>query len=365
MKKLQKLDEEPMNQADKPLVIPVFIPHSGCPHQCAFCNQSIITNQKSNLPNRAEINDIIAQYLKYKGGRKKVELAFFGGNFLGLPDKTVCKLLDIVNPWIIEKKINGIRFSTRPDTINPQILDLIKAYKISAIELGVQSMNDEVLLKSKRGHSSKDIIKAIELLKKKSFKIGVQVMTGLPFDKDDSLIKSTKQVAQLAPDFARIYPLLVLKGSLMALWYKKNLYKPLSLEKSVILVKQMYQIFKAANIDVIRMGLQSSEMMNDASMVIAGPWHPAFGHLVFSSIFYDIVCKKIDQSIDLIEPEQELLKSKKLILKIHPNSESQLRGDKNFNLKKLRQRYPQLDIKIQQDNTLSLDQIKTRLSQGI
>jgi len=329
----------------KPLVIPLFIPHSGCPHQCAFCNQSIITNQKSNLPDKDQIDDIITQYLQYKGKRERVELAFFGGNFLGLSHKDILRLLKIVNPYIVKNKIDGIRFSTRPDTINPQTLDLINPFKISAIELGVQSMNDTVLLKSRRGHTAGDTIKAIDLLKKYSFKIGVQVMAGLPGDHEDSLLKSTKQVTQLKPDFARIYPLMVLKGSLMEQWYKKGLYQPLRLEKSVKLVKQMYQIFIAANIDVIRMGLQASDMMEDKSLVIAGPWHPAFGHLVFSRIFYDMICEKIDQS-------PELLKAENLILKMHPKSESRLRGDKNSNLKKLKSRYPGIDFLVDSDSSI-------------
>ncbi len=334
-----------MNKRCKPLVIPIFIPHSGCPHQCAFCNQSIITNQKSNLPDKYQINDIITQYLQYKGKRESVELAFFGGNFLGLPHKTIIELLEIVNTYISENKIHGIRFSTRPDTINPQTLDLLKPYTISAIELGVQSMNDEILLKSKRGHTAGDTIKAIGLLKDYSFKIGVQVMVGLPDDSESSLLKSTHKLAKLAPDFARIYPLMVLKGSPMEQWYKKGLYKPLTLEESVKLVKKMYQIFQADNIDVIRMGLQASDMMEDQSMVLAGPWHPAFGHLVFSQIFYDMICRKIDQS-------PELLKTKSLILNVHHRSESRLRGDKNSNLKKLKSRYPKIDFLIDSGNTI-------------
>ncbi len=329
----------------KPLVIPIFIPHSGCPHQCAFCNQSIITNQKSKLPDKDQIDNIITQYLQYKGKRERVELAFFGGNFLGLSHKDILKLLRIVNPYIIKNKINGVRFSTRPDTINPQTLDLISSFRISAIELGVQSMNNRVLLKSRRGHTAGDTIKAVELLKKYFFKIGVQVMIGLPGDNEDSLLKSTKQVAELKPDFARIYPLMVLKGSLMEQWYKKGLYKPLRLEESVKLVKQMYQIFNAADIDVIRMGLQASDMMEDESMVLAGPWHPAFGHLVFSRIFYDMICRKIDQS-------PELLKAENLILNVHPKSESRLRGDKNSNLKKLKLCYPEIDFLVDSNNPM-------------
>ncbi len=334
-----------MNKRCKPLVIPIFIPHSGCPHQCAFCNQSIITNQKSNLPDKYQIDDIITQYLQYKGNRKSVELAFFGGNFLGLPHKTIIKFLETVNPYITENKIHGIRFSTRPDTIHPHTLDLLKSYKISAIELGVQSMNDKILLKSKRDHTAGDTIKTIGLLKEYSFKIGVQIMVGLPDDSESSLLASTHKLAKLAPDFARIYPLMVLKGSPMEQWYKKGVYKPLLLEESVKLVKKMYQIFQAAHIDVIRMGLQASDMMEDQSMVLAGPWHPAFGHLVFSQIFHDMICSQIKQS-------PELLKAKNLILNVHPKSESRLRGDKNSNLKKLKSRYPGIDFLVDSGNPM-------------
>ena len=344
-----------MDQTIKPLVIPVFIPHSGCPHQCAFCNQTIITNQKSRVPDKTAIQHIVTQYLQYKGKREQVELAFFGGNFLGLPRENIIQLLDLVQPYIHTEKIDGIRFSTRPDTITQQTLDLIRPYTISAIELGVQSMNDEVLSKSKRGHTGMDTIKAIHLLKGYPFKIGVQVMVGLPGDYEDSLFESTKKVAQLAPDFARIYPLVVLKGSLMEQWYSQGRYHPLSLEESIQLVKRMYRIFKAAKVDIIRMGLQASDMMEDESMVLAGPWHPAFGHLVFSELFYDRVCNKIDQSPDL-------LKSESLALIVHPKSESRLRGDKNTNLKRLGERYPCLKVSIRLDATMSADQVG--ISQG-
>ena len=339
-----------MDQARKPLVIPVFIPHSGCPHQCAFCNQSIITNQKSRLPDKTIIHHIVTQYLQYKGKREPVELAFFGGNFLGLAHETIIGLLDLIAPYIHEKKIDGIRFSTRPDTITPKTLNLIRPYNISTIELGVQSMNDEVLLNSKRGHTGMDTIKAIDLLKQYPCKIGVQVMAGLPGDHEDSLFESTEKLAQLAPDFARIYPLMVLKGSLVEQWYKKDKYRPLSLEEGIRLVKKMYQIFQAAGVDVIRMGLQASDMMEDESMVLAGPWHPAFGHLVFSELLYDAACNMIDQY-------SGLLKSKKFVLNVHPKSESRLRGDKNNNLKKLSLRYPELNLSIRLDETIPVNHV--------
>jgi len=340
-----------MVQTEKPLVIPVFIPHSGCPHQCAFCNQSIITSQKSRLPDETDIHNVVSQYLQYRGKRKRVELAFFGGNFLGLSHDMITQLLEMVQPYIKGKKIDGIRFSTRPDTITRTTLELVIPYNISAVELGVQSMNDAVLLRSKRGHTIMDTINAMGLLKAYPFETGVQVMVGLPGDTKVSLFESTKKVAHLAPDFARIYPLMVLKGSLLEYWYCQGRYTPLSLEKSIYLVKEMLGIFKQNDVKVIRMGLQASDMMEDESMVLAGPWHPAFGHLVFSEILYDLACNKIDQY-------QGGLKSRRFFLSVHPNSESRLRGNKNINLKRLKKRYSKFDFSIRLDEIIQLNQVE-------
>jgi len=338
---------------EKPLVIPVFIPHSGCPHQCAFCNQSIITNQKTSLPDKLAVQDAVTLYLQYQGHRKHVELAFFGGNFLGLSHENVVRLLNWVQPYVNEKKINGIRFSTRPDTITKASLDLLRPFSISTIELGVQSMNDTVLGISKRGHTSMDTIDAVNLLKKYPYKIGVQVMVGLPGEDETSLLDSTRKTAALGPDFVRIYPLMVLKDSLLAHWYKKGRYQALTLEKSVQLVKKMYLIFKAANVDVIRMGLQASDRLEDGSTIIAGPWHPAFGHLVFAEILYDSACKKIDAVCGRSASED-------IILKVHPRSESRLRGDKNANLKKLKHRYPDRLFSIHLDEEIPLNDVDVK-----
>jgi histone acetyltransferase (RNA polymerase elongator complex component) len=340
-----------MNPPEKPLIIPIFIPHSGCPHQCAFCNQSIITQKSVPLPDPFEIEEVVDRYLKYKGRRENVEIAFFGGNFLGLNPETLISLLDYTKPYILDNKIHGIRFSTRPDTITKETLELIKPYPISAVEIGVQSMNDEVLFTSKRGHESHDTTNAISLLKQLPVKIGVQVMVGLPGDSEDSLMESTKKIAGLSPDFARIYPLMVLKGSMMGKWYTEGRYQPLSLSEAVRLVKEMYGIFRSAGVDVIRMGLQASEMMEDPSMVLAGPWHPAFGHLVFSEILYDTACEKIDK-------DPGLLNSNALMLMVHPRALPRLRGEKNCNIKKLEIKYPRHEFIIRTDETLSMNEIE-------
>jgi len=340
-----------MNPREKPLVIPIFIPHSGCPHQCAFCNQSIIAQNARPLPGPVEMEEIVTRYLKFKGRRERAEIAFFGGNFLGLDSEAILCLLEHATSHILKNKMDGIRFSTRPDTITEKTLRLIAPYPVSAVEIGVQSMNDEVLKASGRGHNSRDTIGAMEMLRQIPVKTGVQVMVGLPGDNEISLLESTRKIAGLSPDFARIYPLMVLRGSPMEKWYARGRYQPLDLSEAVRLVKKMYRIFRAAGVAVIRMGLQASDMMEDPAMVLAGPWHPAFGHLVLFGILYDAVCEKIDHTPDL-------LGSDTIRLTVHPRSLSRLRGEKNNNMKKLKTAYPGHEFEISMDEHLSPDEVR-------
>lgn len=334
-----------------PLIIPVFIPHSGCPHCCAFCNQSLITGQKNVLPGPDKVAGIIRHYLAYQGNRSRVELAFFGGNFLGLPRQQIHGFLEMVKPHLAEGKINGIRFSTRPDTISRETLDMVAAHGISLIELGVQSMDDRVLEKNRRGHTRSQTRQALDLLKAYAIPAGVQVMVGLPGETENGLIQGVEELASFLPEIARIYPLLVLRGSLVAKWYAEGSYVPLSLEQAVAQAKQVYQLFTRAGVNVIRMGLQASEMMEDTAQVLAGPWHPAFGHLVFSSVFFDKVLFKLQES--------GLAKtSGNIVLKVHPCSESRLRGDKNNTLNQLRKDFPQVSFSIERDRRLALDALE-------
>jgi len=340
-----------MNKKNKPLVIPVFIPHSGCPHQCAFCNQSIITSQSDPLPDGWKIKKIVNEYLQYKGQRTNVELAFFGGNFLGLPKADIQMLLASVTPFLDEKVIDGIRCSTRPDTVTKEMLELVKPYGMSCIELGVQSMDDHVLEKSRRGHNKEDTIRAVGLLKEFGFKTGVQMMVGLPGDDELLALGTAKEIASLSPDFVRIYPLMVLKGSLMETWYVNKTYLPLSLDESIDIVKKLYLIFQASGIEVVRMGLQSSDLMEDESMVLAGPWHPAFGHLVLSSLFLDKAC-------DMVENMKDRLKSNAFVMRVHPASESRLRGNKYQNLEVLKHKFPGYVFSVKKDDRLKKDEVK-------
>ncbi len=339
------------NNFTSPLVIPVFIPHSGCPHCCVFCNQALITGSKTPLPGPEDIDRIIGQYLPYKGKRTRVELAFFGGNFLGLSPGKITELLEMARFYVDRGQIQGIRFSTRPDTVTPGNLDLIRDHDISLVELGVQSMDDTVLKLAGRGHTSDQTRKALSLLKGCGIPWGIQVMVGLPGETRENLVLGARELAAFRPDTARIYPLLVLKGSPLAGWYAKGAYCPLTLDQAVERAKGIYLAFIREGVKVIRMGLQASEMMADDSLVLAGPWHPAFGHLVLSSVFYD-------RAVAKIEGEQAKNNGGQIILRVHPRSESRLRGDKNRNLRLLGERFPGLTFRVEAREDLSEDEME-------
>ncbi len=331
-----------------PLVIPIFIPHSGCPHRCAFCNQQAITRENAVLPDTGRIAAVIRQYLTYKGSRPRVELGFFGGNFLGLDARHITRLMKDVKPYLDSGAVQAIRFSTRPDTVTEEGLDLVRSYPVSLVEIGVQSMDDQVLDRVNRGHTSDDTRRAMALLKNQGVQAGVQVMVGLPEDTKNGMIRTAEILAGLKPLTARIYPVLVLKKTLLARWFKKGEYKPLALDRAVKITAEMFSIFTRAGVTVIRMGLQTSGTHDPE--VIAGPEHPAFGHLVLSRIMYDNIVHKIRNLENDQTPGQ-------IKLCVHPRFASRLRGDKNSNLQNLKAVFPNLDFEIHTDSVMEPNQV--------
>ena len=335
--------------SQKPFIIPIFIPHAGCPQRCVFCNQSSITGVRSKLSQK-DVRDQIEAFLKYKNARRnKVQIAFFGGNFLGMPEDEIQRLLAEAAEYVKTRRVNSIRFSTRPDTIDRKRLDMIKIFPVATIELGVQSMDERVLSATKRGHSAADTEKAIQRLKELNYEVGVQLMVGLPGDTPERLMASAQRVAHLKPDFIRIYPTVVLAGSPLAAWYRKGDYVPLSMEEAVSQVKNLYLLFKSENIRIIRMGLQASENLENGSTIIAGPYHPAFGHLVYSEIFLDMAIAELESSNST---------GQTITLHVHPRSVSKMSGLKNRNIKKLCGNFHLQSVEIVPDDSLKEDQLK-------
>ena len=336
-----------MPDTGKDFIIPVFVPHAGCFNQCIFCNQNTVTGEKTGVPSQEELHNIIGTFLNYKGGkRNRVQIGFYGGNFLGLETGIIKKLLSVATAYVKNGLAESIRFSTRPDTIDDYKLDIVEKFPVSAIELGVQSMDDAVLAAAKRGHTSSDTINAVSLIKKRNFKTGLQMMIGLPGDDESRSLCTAHRISELSPDFVRIYPTVVLAGSPLAVLYKKGKYVPLSLEEGVTITKGAFLVFKENNIKVIRMGLQATEDLREGTSVLAGPYHPAFGHLVYSEIF-------LDNMIDILQSESVL--SDEISIRVHPKSVSELRGLKNGNIRKIKSLFDIKSVRVVPDPSLPSD----------
>ena len=258
------------------------------------------------------------------------------------------RLLSEAKTFVDSGEIESIRFSTRPDTIDEDRLNLIAPFPVSTIELGVQSMDEQVLGMSKRGHTAGDTVDAVFRLKEKGYTIGLQMMTGLPGDTVAGSLETAQKIIALKPDFVRIYPTLVLEGSTLALLYKKEQYMPISLEDCVDQLKTLHLLFQSAHIPVIRMGLQASEELSDRSVVLAGPYHPALGHWVLSSIM-------LDHAIAALEAKPPLRDSVTLI--VHPKSFSRIQGLNKQNIEKIKKQFQIRSLKIQTDPTLSIDEV--------
>jgi len=333
----------------RPFIIPIFLPHAGCPHQCVFCNQVSITGVKHEAVEPDKIRIQIREFLKYrKENRKPVQIAFFGGNFLGLKLEEIKSWLNLAGEFISQGLVDGIRFSTRPDTIDAERLDIVENYPVSTVELGVQSMDDRVLALAGRGHSASDTIRAVKALKQRQLDIGLQIMVGLPGDNETLSLISAEKTAALRPDFVRLYPTIVIKNSPLARWYQNGTYAPLCLEEAVTRVKNLYQFFSRHNIKIIRMGLQASQDFEDGQTVFAGPYHPAFGHLVLSEIFYDKAVAAI---------ESAGFTTGRLSILVNPRSISKLRGLNNSNINKLKARFEQDSVEVMPDSSLAEEEL--------
>jgi len=314
-----------------------------------FCNQTAVTGEKTAFPTTASLVRRIETFIGFKGrARNPVQIAFYGGNFLGLSVDRIQVLLKLAADYCASGKVDGIRFSTRPDTITRQRLDVLEPFPVATIELGVQSMDDSVLALNRRGHSAGTTVEAVRYLRDRGFEIGLQMMVGLPGEDEPSSISTAKRLVELQPDFVRIYPTVVLEGSLLAGWYRNGRYRPLRLEDAVAQVKTIWEIFNKNRIPVIRMGIQASKDLDRGATVIAGPYHPSFGEFVYSEMFFDKACRLLKKNSGL---------SKVVCLKVHPGSVSKMRGQKNRNIRKLMERLGIKSLRVKPDTAVPEDGI--------
>ena len=257
-------------------IFPVFIPHQGCPYQCIYCNQHSIT--RSKLPEIEKLEPDVAAFCR-KNQTEEKEIAFFGGTFTSLTKSSQHKYLDIANKF--RSSISGIRISTRPDSIDPNVLAFCKENNVRTIELGIQSFDDEVLKKTFRGYNSETAINACKLVKEHKFQLGIQLMSGLPGFCRRSLENSINLTKKISPHFVRIYPTIILKRTKLEKWFLAGKYTPLKLNGAVEIVSGMVRRFEQKGIRVIKIGLHSDIKEED---IIAGPYHRSFGELVRAEI---------------------------------------------------------------------------------
>lgn len=317
----------------KQYIIPIFVPHLGCPNDCVFCNQKSISGQTKQVT-KEDVKNIIEEHLKYIKKDSKVEVAFFGGSFTGIEEAKQEELLSTAYEYIKQKKVDSIRISTRPDYIDKKILKRLKKYKVKTIELGVQSANDYILKKAGRGHNFEDVVKASKLIRWYGFELGHQMMVGLPESTTVDEINTAKQLIKLKPKMVRIYPVLVIKNTKLEKDYNEGKYKPLTVIQAVEVCKELVKLFVKKHIEVIRIGLQPTDTItnpdNDKSEVVAGPFHPAFRQLVESGMWYDVIVEKI---------KQLNTKVKEVVVTVNPADVNNVIGQRKDNINNLRDVY--------------------------
>jgi radical SAM superfamily enzyme len=333
----QKVECKENLNKQKHVNIPIFISHEGCPNDCVFCNQRKIT-AKTSAMTLPEVSDQIETYCSTLKNETYIEIAFFGGSFTGIDTNLQENYLKLAYEYKKEGKIQAIRLSTRPDYISRDILDRLRLYEVDTIELGVQSLDEEVLKASNRGHLVKDVYEAVRLIRNYGFQLGIQLMVGLPQDTKERAIRSAKLTALLKPDFVRIYPTLVIKETMLLELTRQERYQPLSLEVAVDWTKEMYQVFLSSQIPVIRMGLQPTDLIAEGKEVLYGPFHPAFRQLVESSFFLDYIRRMLStQNVTVHDTS---------VIKIlcNPKDLSQVIGHKRGNILELKRDYPNIII---------------------
>lgn len=280
--------------------IPIFIPHLGCPNLCVFCNQRSISGKQSFRVESVKLE--IEAALDTIPSDCEVEIAYFGGSFTGIDRELMIYLLDIAKYYvdhpIPEKaRVSGIRMSTRPDYINEEIMEILSHYPISAVELGLQSMDEGVLRLSKRGHTAMDAQAACKMIKDAGYSLVGQMMIGLPGSDLENEIYTANMICQMGADAARIYPTVTFFGTELACMAERGEYRPIELEDAVFRSKEVLKVFEAKRVECIRIGLCASDNLTDDEMVMGGANHPALGELVLGELYYDKMCRLLD-SVD-------------------------------------------------------------------
>lgn len=333
---------------DYSAIIPVFIPNYGCKQRCVFCDQWRTTGKEyAPLSGHYVVSEVEKWLNERIRKRENVQVAFFGGSFTALSLGAQRELLEALSPYLAGKKVHSVRISTRPDALSQEVTRILKEHRVRTVELGVQSMDPQVLRISKRGYGPETVKRAVELLKGEGFEVGIQIMIGLPGDTPHGFLRTVMEVIDLKPDFVRIYPTLVLRGTELEDWYYKGLYRPLDLGEAISLAKEALRAFEGAGIKVIRIGLQPSPELERE--VVAGPYHPSFGELVKTELYYDKVKGLL-----------EGYRGGKVLLRINSKDLSLLKGHGGEKWKRLKETFPMLELEIQNDPNLKRGEVEVQ-----
>lgn len=306
----------------KHTTVALFVPHRGCPHQCSFCNQKTISGESREITAQ-DVHCAVA-VAKKNPNLKNAEIAFFGGSFTAIPKDYMLRLLTAAKEHIDGEVFSGIRISTRPDCIDEEICTILKENKVTAVELGAQSMSDKVLELNKRGHSSEDVVRACKLLKKFGFETGLQMMTGLYGSDKNESVDTAKKIIELNPHTVRIYPTVVLENTPLYSLYKSGEYKAQSVDEAADICAELLLMFYKANINVIRVGLHSGGGVDEG--YAAGAFHPAFREICESKIYFNQILKQLKN-----------VKKGSITIYVPTGAVSQAAGQKKSNSLKLKE----------------------------
>ena len=340
----------------KQYIIPIFVPHLGCPNDCIFCNQKSISGQKKKMT-KEEAKKIIEEYLaSIKEEEAQIEIAFYGGSFTAIETDLQEELLEVAYEYIQEGKVESIRISTRPDCIDKDTLKRLKKYKVKTIELGVQSANDYILKRTNRGHTFADVKKASRMIRWNGFKLGHQMMVGLPESTRIDEMNTAKALIKLKPKMIRIYPVLVIKNTPLEKEYQEGKYDALPLVQAVETCKELVRMFADKKIEIIRVGLQNTDEIaepgKEESEVVAGPYHPAFRQLVESAMWYDAIVGKI---------KKLNVKVKEVEVTVNPIDANNVIGHQKENVIKLKDTYD-VDLILKQDEEMKQGKSKIEIT---
>ena len=322
-------------------IIPVFVPHLGCPNDCVFCNQRRISGHIEPATAQTVRNAIEEAAALTPPGTKR-QLAFYGGSFTAIPEASQLELFEATQPYLADGTISSIRLSTRPDAIDGAVLKRLKKYGVTVVELGAQSMCDRVLELSGRGHDSADVENASELIKASGFDLILQMMTGLPGDTDESCVETAKKIVALEPDGVRIYPTVIVRDTVLCDMWRAGTYKEHTVEDAVRVCAKIVPLFKNAGIPIIRMGLNPTEDLSGGD-ALGGAYHPALGELVLSRI--------------MLEKARELLRGvepgSRIVLGVNRSDISKMVGQHRCNVKTLTAEFSLAGLKIHEASVKS------------